>query len=65
MQRGQQPFDKKSQGMVYGQKTRTPHLMRISLIIVGVPSMPDGITGTDTADMSPTLVTHMEHHLDA
>jgi hypothetical protein len=33
-QRGQLTFDKKSQGVVYGQKTRTPHLMRSSLIIV-------------------------------
>ena len=31
---GWQTFGKKSQGVSYGQKTRTPHLMRISLIIV-------------------------------
>jgi hypothetical protein len=35
MQRGQQTFGKKSRGVLYGQKPRTPHLMRISLIIVG------------------------------
>jgi hypothetical protein len=35
IQREQHAFGKKSHGALYGQETRTPHLMRISLIIVG------------------------------
>jgi hypothetical protein len=31
---GEQTFDKKSHGVLYGQEVRTPHLMRGSLIIV-------------------------------
>lgn len=31
--RGEHVFGNKSQGVVYGQETRTPHLMRIGLII--------------------------------
>ena len=32
MQRGYHVFGKESQGVLYGQETRTPHFMRISLI---------------------------------
>jgi len=34
MKGGEQTFDRKSQGVLYGQKTETPHVMRNSPIII-------------------------------
>jgi len=74
---GRPPFGKKPQSVLYGQETRTPHPMRISLIIVrclGSFDMFEIILGAILGTLTSLIIAHvyyrrstrdLEHEVDA